>query len=386
MNKISEIKLKDTYKSIEKPFNLRLGDLTVITGVNNSGKTNFIEAVNEREKYFIFEDSDGNDITDSIEVTHIPAEVVVTDDKFKIGKTSDLITELKKHITGDPTFKLKVDNDNDKQGIDDLFKLVNEKLKDLLKDESPVSDIVQIQIDESLSLKKVLEQAFHIKPTDSKSGTKHNKFTDLGQGWQRLIIVSFILASSEKSVSEDKLKLILIEEPEIYLHPRLKKALNTMLKSISQKPDYQVIITTHDPYFAMSNDDENNSIYSFSIRKNGSTEPGEEGIISGIEDELLHIFLFNKVLKKASEAGKDTNNMKDDGELNEYIKSFDPTIKDYLWYKASTDDDPLKLSLPISIRHMIHHPDNPHTIKGINNYNEEELQQSIRILNKILGG
>lgn len=385
MKKISKIKLNVKYKSIKKPFNLKLGDLTVITGVNNSGKTNFIEAVNEGKKYFNFEDSAGNDITDSVETTYIPAEIVVADDKFKIGKTSDLIKELKKHIAGNPIFKLQVNDNDNKQGIDDLFDLVNKKLNNLLKDESPTSNIVQIQINESLSLKDVLEQAFSIEPTDSESGTSHKNFTDLGQGWQRLIIVSFILASSEKSVLGDKLKLILIEEPEIYLHPRLKKALNIMLKSISKKSDYQVIITTHDPYFAMSNSDEDNSTYSFSIGEGGFTVPGEEGIISGIEDELLHIFLFNKVLVRASEAGKDTTTMKGGGELDEYIKSFDSSTKDYLWDTTPVGGNPLELSLPISIRHMIHHPDNIHTREGRNQYDGEELQQSIKILNKILG-
>ena len=111
---------------------------------------------------------------------------------------------------------------------------------------------------------------------------------------------------------------------------------------------------------------------------------GEEGNIFGIEDELLHIFLFNKVLEKASKAGKSTDNMGVDGELDKYIKEVDPATKEYLGHKAAVGDSPTQLSLSISIRHMIHHPDNPHTIDKTNDYNDEELQQSMKILNKIL--
>jgi len=70
-NIIRKIKVIEEYKTIPKDFVLELKQLTVITGENNSGKTNFIEAVNnESGVEFI----DKNDEKLNPEIVYIAAE------------------------------------------------------------------------------------------------------------------------------------------------------------------------------------------------------------------------------------------------------------------------------------------------------------------------
>lgn len=390
MAKIYKIKFIEENRSIPQGFVLpELGDTTVITGPNNSGKTNFITGINEFGKYAELLDNADTQLTE-IQPIYIPAEIVITDEQlFKIGKTSDLIKTLKEYITGDPKYTLQEDtDDHNKRKVTNLFDAVNNKLKDLL-DNSNNPDVIEVGVKDEVALKDVLDQVFEIKPGNSPVGITHKKFSNLGQGWQRLIIVSFILANAENSAGDNRLKLILIEEPEIYLHPKLKRALNAMLQALSKKDDYQVIMTTHDPYFAMSNRNNDNCIYSFSVNSTtGDTEPGQEGQISGIEDELLHIFLFNKVLEKAVNEGVNVGNMMENGNLNQWLLTKNPTTKNYIVDRDNEQHEianPVSLALPLCVRHLINHPGNIHTTQGRNSYMARELEESIGILNSILG-
>jgi hypothetical protein len=201
MTKISRIEFEARNRSIPQGFVLpELGDTTVITGPNNSGKTNFINGVNEFAKYARLFDENGTEIA-SIQPIYIPAEIIITDEQlFKIGKTSDLIKTLKEYITGDPKYALQNDtDDHSKSKVTDLFDTVNSKLKDLLNNDND-PDVVEVGIKQELSLKELLDQAFEVKPGNNAVGIEHKKFSDLGQGWQRLIIVSFILANAEKNL------------------------------------------------------------------------------------------------------------------------------------------------------------------------------------------
>ncbi len=197
----------------------------------------------------------------------------------------------------------------------------------------------------------------------------------MGQGTQRLVILSILKAYTdlllERSIISDNLTLIVFEEPEVYLHPKLKKELNNVLRKIGNTTNHQVIITTHDPYFASSNfNDEDGKVFSF--EKNGDciTEVKSD-TISGIEDELLHILLFNMAIKLTKmDLSKFGSYL-----LEHYSESQKMYIDD-----RDTKKEEKTIALPIYIRHQIHHADNklnkPFSIK--------ELAQSIKVLNDVL--
>jgi energy-coupling factor transporter ATP-binding protein EcfA2 len=74
-----------------------------------------------------------------------------------------------------------------------------------------------------------------------------------GHGAQRALIFAMIevLANQDATIQDEfrRSTILLFEEPEIYLHPHLMRRLKDSLTDISARPDWQVLITTHSPFF-----------------------------------------------------------------------------------------------------------------------------------------
>lgn len=75
-----------------------------------------------------------------------------------------------------------------------------------------------------------------------------------GHGAQRSLILTLLeilvleSAKTAKEVNPHEI-IILMEEPEIYLHPQMARKMRDVLLDIAQKPTAQVICTTHSPAF-----------------------------------------------------------------------------------------------------------------------------------------
>ncbi|WP_334135662.1 ATP-dependent nuclease [Acinetobacter schindleri] len=94
-----------------------------------------------------------------------------------------------------------------------------------------------------------------LKVTEDSSD-RVTDFNDMGHGAQRAIQMTLIRHLSEitKDVSKDgKTNLLLIDEPELFLHPQAIELLRASLKSLSKK-GYQVIFTTHSPFMIEQED------------------------------------------------------------------------------------------------------------------------------------
>ena len=239
--------------------------------------------------------------------------------------------------------------------------------------------------------KKVIIQLLIEKITLKESG-EERKLDAVGQGIQRLIIVSVLKSYLDVLKKEGKMEgkkiLILFEEPEVFLHPKLKRILNAVLEEISEQEDHQVLISTHDPYFTFAsttgdqNDANNKTMkkisYSF-FKENSETKRSEEGIIQGIEDKLLFIKLYSMV--------NDKKILKD--------ATADKEWRPRPYYKENREEEHRLITY---IRHQIHHKgDNPATLgliisedyadkklKVSNYYTEKELQEAIKIMCKII--
>jgi predicted ATP-dependent endonuclease of OLD family len=104
-----------------------------------------------------------------------------------------------------------------------------------------------------------------VKVFENKAGEGRD-FSALGHGAQRSIQMALVRHLADvKRVAASKYSntLLLIDEPELYLHPQAVIILKEALKTLS-KSGYQVIFSTHSP-FMISKDDIENTIL---IRKN----------------------------------------------------------------------------------------------------------------------
>lgn len=73
-----------------------------------------------------------------------------------------------------------------------------------------------------------------------------------GSGVRRLVLVSFFKAEAERKLKNSSKRSVIyaIEEPETSQHPNNQRILIDALKSISEEPNCQVILTTHSPGLA----------------------------------------------------------------------------------------------------------------------------------------
>ncbi|AJO24444.1 ATP-binding protein [Weizmannia coagulans] len=84
---------------------------------------------------------------------------------------------------------------------------------------------------------------------DTDDGVPLNK---RGSGVRRLILLSYFRAQAEKDAIRNNRRNIIyaIEEPETSQHPNYQRMIIDSLKTISEKEQYQVFITTHTPEIA----------------------------------------------------------------------------------------------------------------------------------------
>jgi putative ATP-dependent endonuclease of OLD family len=79
----------------------------------------------------------------------------------------------------------------------------------------------------------------------------YSEVNSKGHGLQRLCILSLLRTYNELKKRTEKKEerniIVAIEEPEIYLHPPLKRATHKLLRALSKND--QIIYTTHDSYF-----------------------------------------------------------------------------------------------------------------------------------------
>jgi putative ATP-dependent endonuclease of the OLD family len=77
-------------------------------------------------------------------------------------------------------------------------------------------------------------------------GTTENPAEELGQGFQSAVVIALVRSYQRMRQSEP---LLLIEEPEAYLHPQARRAFNDILSRISEQGSYQILCTTHSTEF-----------------------------------------------------------------------------------------------------------------------------------------
>lgn len=387
---IKKITILDEYRTIPEKFLLELKHMTVITGENNSGKSNFIRAVaglakvGKKEISVEFLDESEKPVTPKI--VYIGAENIKPDEneaKFS-AKTTNLIKNLST-LFSNLERKFILEGHSEIVGeIENLIKKASENLKGFKGNDEHSLDIKfnNEELDSSVVIQALISEISCIE------GEEPRGLDELGQGTQRVIVASLLKAYAdilvEKNICTENPILILFEEPEIYLHPKLKRSLNATLEKISGQPNHQVIIITHDPYFAFMNygdiEEVSKKIVSF-VKMDGKTIISEDGVIDGIEDELLFVFLYSLLMKNSGKIDSTTIKV---GKISE--REYHSNDKKYLYKRSDLR----------YIRDQIHHlGDNggetlglvkevPKDVGNKNYFTVDELSEAIKRMTEAL--
>lgn len=110
-----------------------------------------------------------------------------------------------------------------------------------------------------------------VKVQEEMDGIRRN-FTDLGHGAQRSIQMAMVQLLAQRSQNQTELPrctLLLIDEPELYLHPQAIEQIRLSFGRLAQN-GYQVIFSTHSPLMIGRNELPQTTIISKNDRKIGT--------------------------------------------------------------------------------------------------------------------
>lgn len=79
-----------------------------------------------------------------------------------------------------------------------------------------------------------------------RDNEKDVDLSQLGDGMKTILLISYFKAYAEAFKNSS---ILMIEEPEIYLHPHLRRHIFDMFSELSEKNNVQIFYTTHSPDF-----------------------------------------------------------------------------------------------------------------------------------------
>jgi putative ATP-dependent endonuclease of OLD family len=251
---------------------------------------------------------------------YIPAIKNLSED-LKVTKTSAL-GELINWLSSSVSTEIKQEF---KTKTDALVKELIEKIDKTEDGESKIekinkalNDNIGFDIGCSLQLKfgsPEIQDVVFPQPKVYANDGYDSELTEKGHGIQRLALFSLLRTYNTfdfgKKTNESNI-IIGIEEPEIYLHPPLKRATYNLLREISEGND-QVVYTTHDSLFISVDNFDQIRLFRKSNDENPITIPHElsvEKIIShykniyGFEiDELSIRHRFHHLIDETKNEG-----------------------------------------------------------------------------------
>jgi ABC-type lipoprotein export system ATPase subunit len=391
-----EIKiLKDKNSSITEDISLELAKYTIFAGENNSGKSNLIKAIMKHNDF------------QSYNKIIIPAEnIQPQEEEAKTTATNTEFYKLLKLIM-EPIFDKDdmlnnlIERFNNSAKKKEFINAINDKLEKFgLRNHEFDVKIAKEKIEESIIIKKTKGIVRDLYKTEINDVDLEK----VGMGTQRLIVAALIIYYEEQQISNEKKVGIFCEEPELYLHPKLKNGLYESLFKLSERENTMVLITTHDPYFIELGRNQNiYRVFRDPNKKDATTvelmeKDGLLGyksyseinyLIFGIPSRTYFLELYETLNYEVNEFIKDSGSTKDYEEkddkehekpteyniLNKWIKIQDSKGKVKIEFEDEKKSNP-KVS---KLRHKIGHPK-----EETADINEEELNNGIEDLKKLL--
>jgi|GEM_PF-5644203 len=336
---------------------LDLGSITIFAGENNAGKTKLVKAIAEKIKSL------------DVNVIHIPAERVLVKSELETGNANDplrkVLTELIETLF-DPSTAINSPIDDIEVALPlEFSKFGVEKTSISVGTKKPTKAEYEKAVRE-LYVKKIVDS---ISINDNYSGITGIKPENVGQGTERLMVVALLKylgeKIKEKAGTSNNPTFIIFEEPEVYLHPKLKANLYKVLLDLATDggTNINVILTTHDPYFVelgkqfkiykVFRDEENN----WATKVEEITDRGYLPYTSAAEMNYLIFDLPSKTYFL---------------ELYEYLMSknsmtydtFDTDLSVKLALVQDQPKDPPRSGMITSITRLRHDLAHPHTTAG----------------------
>lgn len=262
------LQLKDVKKniiySITKDYNIKKIEDDSIKQYTISGKKNDIEITS----------SECEKILESINVFFLPSINVsfpetinyLIDDKFLDIEFGNSRMKGRK---GDVKTALETARNKLQEVLDDLTTSIDPVFKEFHSTWG-IKFIVPRNINR---FREILNEEIEFVLTDDTKSEIKSK----GAGLQRLGHILLNLRIIEKLTTSKKNCILIIDEPDIYLHSTLQKKLNQRLKEIAEKT--QVFITTHSPLFIDGYKMKNLFLLELNVTPTFSTRKKQEGNI-----------------------------------------------------------------------------------------------------------
>jgi predicted ATP-dependent endonuclease of OLD family len=209
---------------------------------------------------------------------------------------------------------------------------------------------------------------------------------NLGSGIE--MIISLLYLETMASLSKENIVLI-IDEPELHLHPSLQEKFIQYLKLISNEK--QIILSTHSPYFYKNCCSDNNIKLLITETKDNKCQIKDSGIqlrtfswspswgeINYFAYDLPTIEFHNELYGELQEKADIYKQNDFDDYL--YQQGFQLS-KTWIKLNQNGSTESLQVTLSTYIRNFIHHPENKSNTK----FTDDELKQSISQMINLIG-
>ena len=356
-----------------------------------------VRIFNFQKKQFENPTGIGNTITDLIDPQIVYADMHNEDyQDFGTTKTTGkLIQTITQDFQASPEFAALKRAHKDAFGVNGIKKYLSDT-------ENNIDEILSNQFGNSkIKFKFGFPNVNDLIKKGNIVSTENGIETDIsekGNGLQRALALAIIQVYSKVSTKDENTQF-LIDEPEIYLHPKAQDKLIDSLVNLSKNGN-QVFITTHSPYILRHYREDNDSIIILSLKKESNQKeinsvnsllfsPTSIGEVTykafGVPNVDLHQLLFTKIYIYW---------IRNENPDNSCLSAFDDTflkpecIKQSLSTKSffprvrGTWKTEQQRTIPYIVRNEIDHPETL-ADKNKNVWSEDNLKQSIDCLMKI---
>ena len=252
--------------------------------------------------------------------------------------------------------------------MDDFNFQYNKKSEKIENLNTPLNRIIKLGKVKNIPLTKIIEKFKNISDVkvqldfiDNYNPFKHASFviekdknlqiplSSLGSGYE---MIFSLIYSYYMSVQEEKNMIVLIDEPELHLHPRIQKEFVDFLLEISKNA--QVIITTHSPLLVRQLS-YNNFVKNVVLKKDKTITKIEERKLPYISVNETNYLAFNVVSEEYhNELYEELMRKSSDTKIKEFDNNFFVKIKGEVQsypYKGH----PNSVTLHTFVRNQIHH-------------------------------